>query len=186
MHYSYVCMAIAMIACVGCSDPKAANEKNFGNAIAEFLKHEGESDSYCAGFKEYPHTNELGLGNELVAVGLLKVVGKYQDIWSSSVHDLTEKGRKFFTPGKGFCYGQPKLHRIVNFSEPSSLGPYTMSEVIYEYRIENIPEWALEEAVRKGHARVREAVSSKKEPIREEDTLILTNNGWVHEKLFKK
>lgn len=186
MHYSYACMAIAMIACVGCSDPKAANEKNFGNAIAEFLKSEGKSDAYCIGLKEYPRKSYSPDYDDdlLVAAGLLKV-GK-PDAYGITVRDLTEKGKKYFTPGKGFCYGQPTLHRIVNFSEPSSEFGSSMSEVNYEYKIENIPEWALEESVQKDRSGIRKAVSSQREPIREQDTLILTNNGWVHEELFKK
>ncbi|MGH8580555.1 MAG: zinc-ribbon domain-containing protein [Gammaproteobacteria bacterium] len=173
------------------SDPKEANEANVGKAIAEYLRNRpawystykyssrygGLSYWYCLGNDRYPSVGE----QDAEGLGFVKEVGR---VPLAQIYDLTDKGRSIFTPGKGFCYGEPKLLRVVNFTAPTPFGSYTMSNVVYEYQIINIPDWARQPDAAKLE-KISQALSSETTPLRDDATLILTNKGWVHQKLFK-
>lgn len=176
-------------------DPKAATEHNFGKAIAQYLKYRSQTPygtirgflwyEYCLGETRYPvrSSDMTRSQSETEDLGFIKQ--QVNKEWYR-VYDLTDNGRSPFTPGKGFCYGEPKLLRVLNFTAPSTstFGPYTMSTVVYEYQIINIPDWARQpDAAKLGE--ISRALSSEITPLRDDATLILTNKGWVHQKLFK-
>ena len=175
------------------ADPKAATEHNFGEAIAQYLKYRSQTPygngrfmyySYCLGNTRYPVSRSDGTrSGETEVLGLVKLKRVNRE-WDG-VYDLTDKGRSTFTPGKGFCYGEPKLLRVSNFTAPSTFGAYTMSNVMYEYQIINIPDWARQPDAAK-HWQISKALSSEITPLKDDATLILTNKGWIHQSLFDK
>ncbi len=197
IRYAYTWVMIAALALGACSNPKAANDKDFEKAIVEYLKHKEAAGEFCLHFfASFPFESSSFIVSDPAArAGLLQKVGEQGSGWSRRVFvDLSEKGRKCYIPGVGFRYGEPRFVRIASFSKPSSFGPYTMSKVNYEYRVVDIPQWARELAApvrpfgfhTTAYPNIIAAISSEKAPIKDEATLILTNDGWVHENLFKK
>jgi hypothetical protein len=175
MNSSRVILALVVGLQFGCANPKTANDANFTKAIDAYLVT--NQDVYL-GAGDYPH--ESGQWEEkLAAGGLLADTGRENIYFWGALHkktyDLTAAGRERFTKGRGFCFGVPRVSKIMNFSAPSSMGPYTMSQVKYEWVVDDMPAWAadktFDDLVPRG-------------PQAAEATLILTANGWVHEKLF--
>lgn len=159
-----------------CSSPKDANEKNFSKAVQDYLTF--RSGKFCKGEYWYPHTALVyPAPPKYEKLGLIKKVGR--------LYDLTDKGRKFYKEGKGLCFGVPVLVRIENFSVPQVANGQTISNVNYEYTLSDNPEWDFE--LSKLEKPMQEYVSSFRGfGIFGKSTLILTNNGWIHEDLFRQ
>lgn len=100
-------------------------------------------------------------------------------------YELTDEGKKYFkqTPnlfgGKtsDFCYGQEKVDSIVKWTEPMTMGPYTMTQVTYTYKLENLADWAKRSDIQGAFPNIKTNVdgASKTEASAE---LQLTNKGW--------
>lgn len=180
MNCKLVQIALAATLLVGCANPKAANERNFVEAVDAYLLSQKAKGEFCLGQRAYPASSSPGTANgddALERLGYLTVTGQWSTMLSrGNTYALTPKGQGHFTAGWGFCFGTPKVTRIITFSEPSVFGPYTMSEVRYEYRIADIPDWARDESFR----------WKIKPQIEDSATLILTNHGWVHETLLSE
>lgn len=132
----------------------------------------------------------------LAAVGLLQV--EDTTIASSGWHlgpakqvpakryTLTEAGEKSYQTDEkhratGFCAGQYRVDEIKRFSEPGTVGPYTMSEVAYVYSPQDVPEWATDAKVQQAMPELAKALQAKQDG---KAALIKTNEGWVHERDF--
>jgi hypothetical protein len=112
----------------------------------------------------------------------------------------------------GFCYGEPRVVEIINYSEPADLLGQKVSEVHFTYAVFNLASWAASDTIRyaaeqalnsdtdpsklkksmnaKKLEQITDAVTrhvqSEKSPLKEKTVLILTNTGWMHEKMFRK
>lgn len=107
------------------------------------------------------------------------------------VYSLTPAGEAALADGAdgrsagrgGFCAGRYAVDEIKRFTEPGTMGPYTVSEVAYVYSPRDVPDWA--EALRGNEAvpQVGRALQAKQEG---KAALVLTNEGWVHERDFDR
>ena len=79
------------------------------------------------------------------------------------------------------CYGRYEVSEIVRFTEPTGVAGATISEVTYEYALQDVPAWATDPELRENGF---EAASA--EPRTDRAAFILTNQGWVHEKLYAR
>jgi hypothetical protein len=86
----------------------------------------------------------------------------------------------------GFCIGKATVNEIGQFSEPSEMFGQRISRVNYTYEVSNFPEWAKLPEVIEAIKGLRADIGSATAPIKKLDVLVMTNNGWVHEKLFKQ
>lgn len=111
-------------------------------------------------------------------------------------YDLTDEGRKYYkadarklrdgSTAAGLCIGSAKVVKVEQFSEPGDMMGQKISRATYTYRVDNLPTWASDEGVVGSNRELAPLVSSKDTPIKETRAFILTNNGWVHERLFGK
>ena len=111
----------------------------------------------------------------------------------------------------GFCYGEPRVVEIINYSEPADLLGQKVSEVHFTYAVYNLASWAASDTVRYAAEQalnsgiapgmltksmnertleqitnaVTQNVQSVKAPLKGKAALILTSNGWMHEKMFR-
>lgn len=118
--------------------------------------------------------------------------GKKKDFVPAKIYNLTEMGEKEFstytTTGfvtnkrSGFCIGNFKVKEVKNFSNPSEMRGYTISHVNYTFSAENIVDWAKSEKIKDAFSSVRKNLDGVKE---DNVTLILMNDGWVHEREMK-
>lgn len=194
----------------GCVDPKAANEKNFEVAIQNYLD---STYPKCYVTTNFPITPQYDFGGTtaklraLVKVGLVsEKMGSYEILTHlgsggkktipAPSFDLTEEGKKFYKPdavdgrsaGKFGCIrlGKATVKSVTQFSEPADMFGHRVSRVNYTYEVSDLPAWAKSQEVHLAINELKADVESEKNAIKRLDTLVLTNNGWVHEKLFKK
>ena len=185
MKLSHLLLVAAFFLLVGCQNPKAANNENFGTAISAYLIHQEEIGAYCVGPKVDHFQVEEATGPDLPIQGLLKVgflqITSQQPtmmgFWKLTVYDLTPKGRESFIQGRGYCLGKPALTQVINFTDPGPTG--TVSRVTYLYRLNDVPSWASGLVGQE----FRYSVPAAYGEVQNTDTLVLTGNGWVHESL---
>lgn len=211
MHRKILPLAILATALVGCSDPKKASESNFEKATQAWLDTAYPS---CFLMSAFPvESKEFDIGNTnktlhaLAGVGVLKEVELSRkeipaNLFQSArtqvqySYDLTDEGRKYYKADArklrdgnlvpGLCIGKAKVVKVEQFSEPGDMMGQKISRVTYTYQVDDLPKWTANEAVIASNRELAALVSSKETPIKETRAFILTNNGWVHERLFGK
>ncbi len=209
MRKLVACLALtSSITLTGCSDPKAANEKNLGAAIQAYLD---QTYPQCyvrmkfplEGFVPDSQRRQLEALKSVGFVSEKELSRKEYKEWGSgetrvniqSVFDLTDEGRKNYRldtegygAGKfgGFCFGKATVKEIVNFTEPSEALGHKITRVNFTYQVDDIPAWARNDGLTAGNQRLRTDIESGKKPAKEEATLIATNKGWIHERLFRQ
>lgn len=210
MIFRFILITVFATLVSGCSDPKAANEKNFKAAIQNYLD---TAYPKCYVATNFPTTTEYDVDRTtvklraLVKVGLLsesvgsrEIITHFGNGGKKSIptpsFDLTEEGRKFYKADVrgelsnrkigGFCLGKAIVKNITQFSEPADMFGHRISRVNYTYEVSGLPAWAKSPEIISVIYELKADVESDKTPIKRLDTLLLTNNGWVHEKLFKK
>jgi len=188
--------AVALMA--GCSDPKAATEKNFKVVIQKTLD-KAYPRCYITG--DFPAVSDM-MRNEselkaLVSAGLASVKDEPHEVkdWGKArtvirpTYNLTEEGKKFYkadankaimggTKG-GICFGKAAVKDIKEFTEPSSAGGVQMTQVKYTYEVSDVPAWAKSAEILTAVPRLKQDVESEKTPVDGMDVMVLTNNGWV-------
>ncbi len=204
--------AVAICVIVGisaCSDPTDANKRNFKSAIQAYLD---TNYPKCYVYANFPRTIDRdysGLAGKLRALaktGLLtetevqveerSVFSRPKKFVNAPMFDLTEEGKKYYKAkvaktirGKsvgGFCAGNATVKEITQFSVPSDMFGHRISRVNYTYEVSNFPAWAEAPEVLAAIKDLNTDFESKITSKKALDVLILTNNGWVHEKLFEK
>lgn len=200
---------IALAAMTGCSDPKAATEKNFKVAMQSYLD---TAYPRCYVSQSFPYVDDsfdiMGTRTRLKALAKIGLVVSTEEqrqvpnlfgtprTQKVTVYDLTGEGKKYFkanveknkdgSTGGGFCFGKAKVKEITQFSEPADMFGQKISRVNYEYTVTDLPSWASNAEITSVLPALHADGESKSKPIKRLDAVILTNNGWVHESLFKK
>ncbi len=201
---------ISAILLAACSSPKDANKANFSEAINKYYAQQkvciNTGSRFPREVSELAWSNEKStfeLLDEFVSVGLLSVENSEKTIPASrsnkemrtvrsATYTLTEKGEKFSAPEQllsrqRFCYGEAEVVEITNFTEPEEIMyvEVTASEVNYTYQVNNIADWAKNsELLKERFKEITIDINSAKQPIKEKAALVLTNEGWLHEKLY--
>jgi hypothetical protein len=202
MKRMFAVVTLTLIAIAGCSNPKEANNDNFTHAINAYLAVKGKA---CLNTSwQFPvdiqksqiSWNKTRLANmeALESAGLLKATDT-----SAMVHtmfsaesksepvrrySLTDTGKKYLQPtvglfasGTSFCYGQESVDSIVKWTVPSTVGGFTVTRVVYTYRLKNMADWAHNpQIIHQFHE-----VQQEMEGANSEDRTIaleLTNKGW--------
>lgn len=211
MHRKILPLVILATALVGCSDPKKASEDNFEKATQAWLDTAYPKCFLVSTFpvesKEFDITNTNKTLHALAGAGVLKEVELSRKEIPASMfqqastqvqysYDLTDEGRKYYkadaqkmrdgTTAPGLCIGKAKVDKIEQFSEPGDMMGQKISRVTYTYKVDDLPKWAGDEAVVATNRELAPMAASKDTPIKETRAFILTNNGWVHERLFGK
>lgn len=190
-----------------CSNPKDANNENFEKAIQSYLDGKYPKCYFVSNFPTESNQS-LMFGNAdklsaLAKAGLLSEteLSRKTNSWDKKVrvnysYDLTDEGRNYYksdvwegATGKkkgGFCFGKAKITSIDSFTEPADMMGQIISRVNYSYTVTGFPEWAKNATLLESHKELKKEVSSNNKPVSDRDVLLLTNNGWIHERLFKK
>ncbi len=207
-----ICIFLFFISVFGCDDPKKANHDNFTKAIQPYLESKFPSCFYHGTFPEKKETLSFSFSNKfkkldvLVNAGLVEfkkkevkkvrlITGGYKKVAVGEYY-LTVKGKSVYQEnagetlsGKkigGFCIGKPQITEITNFTEPNNIFGHTISNVKFKYRVDNIPDWAKSNILLSSFSLIRKYADSEKNNINDTAVLILTDKGWVHEKIFDK
>lgn len=189
------------LALAACSNPKAANKANFKEAlqayyddnpacVASFLDEFpgdvtiderpifGGKDYRAAALetalfiKSNERKNKTFSGNQTTITVSLSPLGKqYAKISNGSTQGRLE-----------FCYGKYVVDDIVRFTEPNNMMGMTISEVTYSKRVTDVADWAKSPKALEAWKQISRD-QEKQEP--QMDALVLTNEGWVHERMLK-
>lgn len=194
MLHRIVFIALAVLI-AGCSDPKAANEKNFAMAIQKTLDAEYPrcyvEAKFPATIEGFDMNNHKAVFPALVKAGLLSEKEESREVtdWMGGkkelvvrVYDLTETGKQFYKAdgeNNGFCFGKATVKEITEFTEPSDAQGVRASQVKFTYIVSDFPSWAKSPEMLAANTSLKEDVESEKTPINSLDVLALTNNGWV-------
>lgn len=211
MNGKLVLLTIAVGLLAGCSDPKKASDENFQKAAQAYLDTQYPKCFLVTAFPvktlDFDVSGQNRVLHALAGVGIVKetelsrkdipktIFSPAQTDISYS-YDLTDEGHKYYKDDArqlangnklgGICIGKAKVVRIDQFSEPGEMMGQKISRVTYSYQINDLPTWAHDQNVQAASNELNAAVASEKAPIKETRAMILTNNGWVHERLFGK
>jgi hypothetical protein len=185
---------------VGCSNPRKPNEANFSKAVQSYLD---EAFPKCIIRGQFPTQSvQWDLMNVNRGLHALALAGVLTEVPAKRkgefTYDLTAEGKKVFRPEKatdpsppirgGICIGRAELTSITRFTEPADMMGVRMSQVAYRYRVTSLPAWAHHEALQKlpQFNDLRKWLESAKEPLAANDAVILTNEGWVHDRMLNR
>lgn len=206
----YLAIPALILVLTGCSDPKEASEKNFKIAIQSYLDSAYPRCYFVSNFPAIKGDWDIGGKNSgLIALekaGLLKsteVQEEEKQLFSQATrmvtrlsYDLTPEGKKYYKPAAaknmkgeemgGFCIGKASVKMVGQYTEPAEMMGQKVSRVNYEYTVTDLPAWTSSPDVQRALKGIKADLDSEKNPIKELDALVLTNNGWVHERMFSR
>lgn len=200
-----VAMSSVVLAVAACSNAKDANKSNFGKAIQAYLD---KQNGLCAAIpaKGLPFTlaNQDMLGqlnkkraDALVDAGLLtkrdtEVKAMFGDkMEPATEYQITDAGKKYLV-AKGadtmvqqdaFCTGAYAIVEVDNFTEPSDMMGVKVSQVNFRYKVKDPADWTKTESLRATYKNIADQAQGD---IQSKAAVILTNDGWMHERLFKR
>lgn len=202
ISFSLLCCMVLGIS--GCGSAKDANKGNFSKAIQSYLDTQ---KGLCAAIpaKEYPFTlankgwfaDQKKRADALVDAGLLtrrdtQVKADFGNaMQEGSEYQLTEQGNEYRVAGgantmgghDAFCSGKYEVVSIENFTEPSDAMGVTISRVNYRYVLKGAADWMGADAVQAAYPEIKKQSEGE---IQGKAVLVLTNEGWLHERLFKR
>jgi hypothetical protein len=79
----------------------------------------------------------------------------------------------------GLCYGKPHVDEVTNFTQPADMMGMTLSQVSYKYHLADLPAWAKNAKVK---AAFPDLARNTAESLDAKAAVVLTNDGWKHEK----
>lgn len=204
-------ICIGAIALSGCNDPKKASESNFKAAAQQYLDTVYPTCYFRANFPfktdGYSFNNTSEILHAMAEKGLLteKELSRkhFEASWGTKAHDvvvssydLTDEGKKYYKPDAsknmrgenmgGFCFGKASVSEVINFTEPSDAMGQKISRVSFSYTVSDIPGWAKSPEITSLDRQLKKDVDSESEPLKVTNAFLLTNKGWVHERLFGK
>lgn len=209
MKIFYLISLVALVA-VGCGNPSDANKTNFQNAINAYFE-KSPACIHIFGAREMPETikvtplrqQTISAYDNFVRLGLLQVTeSETQEVGVLGYHkiktrkyELTEEGKQYYSLGTiknvgamfggagTFCYGKRTVSEIKNFSEPANMMGMTISNVNFSYKITEVAPWANDANIRETYKDIEKTITGKNEG---KATLVKTNEGWIHEALFRQ
>ena len=207
MPMRLIVAAICSLALSACSDPKAASEKNFKSAIQAFLDIEYPR---CYVLIKIPQTLQAKSGDKRLFDALTKAGAltatesqvevnmpfKGKQLESALKYDLTDEGKKFYRAEVekrvfgdsvgGLCFGKATVTEITNFTEPADIFGVKVSRVQYGYAVSALPAWSKSTELLALYPQLKADVESEAKPVKAIAGVVLTHNGWMHEKLFSR
>ncbi len=106
--------------------------------------------------------------------------------------NLTDKGKQWYRVVSGvfgkqasFCFAKKELAAIQNFTQPAEAMGQKISRVAYTWKLGDVADWAKDGALIEANPRLRATLERASTPQSGQAVLVLTNNGWIHEKLFR-
>jgi hypothetical protein len=194
-----------LLALAGCGSKQDANKSNFQSAIQDYLD---TKKGICVMLpaKEVPFTlqktggmnfiNEPEKATALVSAGLLsakdtEVKAAFGNQMVAGIqYSLTDDGKKYLVKGAAgnlgnwdaFCGGKYKVKEVENFTQPADMFGTKISQVNFLYEVDDAPAWAKQPALQAAYPSVQHDLSGTPG---DKAVLVATNDGWMHERLFK-
>ncbi len=192
-----ITMGSVVFALAACGNARDANKRNFSQAIQASLDTQ---NGLCAGVpaeklpftltSEYRPDRRNEQADALVDAGLLtkretEVKALFgEKMVAATEYQITDSGKKYHVADAGaFCTGKLAIVEVGNFTEPSEMMGVKMTQANYRYKVKDVADWAKSEKLRTAYP---DFASKTRDEVQDQATLILTNDGWVHERLFQR
>lgn len=190
--YNRVALAFAgcLVALAGGCSKTAANEHNFRKALNLALsKHPVCLGNYNSkGFPAVQYDDKLldALGTKgLVTTAVADHNQIRYGLTSAGSATISRRGGDgFFAPmDQAFCYDTRVVDKVLNFTEPSSDGGQTITNVSFTWKLSTpVPSWVTDQAVvRAAHlspSDIAQSNNADPDSRKQSASLILTHNGW--------
>lgn len=207
MHTTLRFVAAAGLALVlaACGSAKDANKSNFRKAIQAYLDTQA---GLCVPLPsaKIPFTlmhkrefmqEPVEKADALVEAGLLtsrkiEAKGQFTDrLQPANEYQITALGKKYLVDSgaasgfsrAAFCTGKFSVVEVENFTEPGDMMGVKVSQVHFRYKVQAAADWIQSAKLRELHADLSKQAQGETSA---KATLILTNDGWVHEKLLRR
>ncbi|QVM93826.1 hypothetical protein JYG34_12785 [Pseudomonas entomophila] len=195
----------------GCSAGQDTREASFRQAAQAYLDTQYP---HCFVITAFPaRTRDFDVDGTNKALRALAKVGVVSEreisrtevperLWQPArtdiyyAYDLTDEGRKYYRADAvkradggstgGLCFGKARLTEITAFSKPAEREGRKVSQVTYRYQVTDLPGWAGDEAVQADVIGLGQAAGSAAKPLEETRAMVLTDQGWVHERLITR
>lgn len=167
----FACAAL-LIATTGCNSKSQPTPENFSVALnAHFLEH---PECLLPDAPHFPYETgdpvQLKQMDALVASQLLTAHSE-QSIRVSR-YTPTPAGERM---APRFCYGHRVVTSIDSFTPPADANGFHESQVVYHYRIEDLPVWAHTADIRAAFPKMAYATSGT---ATDKTTMAATITGW--------
>jgi hypothetical protein len=189
-------LAAAALLIVGCSgDPKAARKANFKAALQDWF----ERNPVCTTLalmsdipivKEARDRSDTAAIDAAVAAGLLSVESFRQvPPFGRTPEDYrryrsTDAGKAAIRAGMmgsvDICFARRAVESIDSFTAPADMAGIHLSRVTYRYRLADVAPWTNDAAIKAALPAIGQILA--KSPEAATDTLVLTSEGWKHER----
>jgi hypothetical protein len=187
-------LCAALCATLGaCGGKTAANEKNFGTAVSQFLEKKGEMclapvqwpvDVYEADLRQqklYPD-GVAGQMAALEAAGLAQAENVELPDTKVKVRRYTmSEAAKPYLRGDAaqqrLCWGRKSLDKVLSWAEPVKAGDHDEASVIYTYQLSNVAGWARKPQMKTAFPAVGRNVDGERTQ-KEKLYVRLTPQGW--------
>ena len=184
-HKLTITILIISIFFTACTDPKEANNKNFTNALNEYIKTDKHKLNCFYIGHIFPLTKnalsekflETSIKQGFLIESKSKILqgasplgigwrpGKQEEkkYTEKTVYNLNNEAKKYYKDGY-VCVGKAKINEVLNFTEPITIGSYKLTNVKFSYTIEDLPNWV----------KIDNTIKTKK------TELYLKDNKWEH------
>lgn len=201
-----VATAIALACSIaGCGSKKDANKENFSKAIQAYLDSKPgacvglpgssipfeiekagsffpEQITQADALKEAGLLTRLDTDVPLIPGSKIMRPGYKFDLSPEGQKQLVKPVSEYSPKSQGFCAGKYKLVEISNFTDAQNMMGTMVSQAVYTYKVESPAAWAQSPKVQAAFVKLTKEL---KGDASDKATLILTNDGWMHDRLFK-
>lgn len=203
MRKSFLVSTAALLVLAACNSARTPNAANFTVAIDRYLATHGQ---VCVALSsefpiDVPVSSQHGTTAELTALehaGLVDAIDTNTVVQSLANslslsprrpepvkrYTVSSEGQKYLQTvmtgaGKvsGFCYGQKQVASIAKWTEPTTVGSSTQTEVTYNYRIVNLASWVARPDVQQAFPTITTTLNGASKSAQVAG-LQLTNKGW--------
>lgn len=192
-------LVAATLLLASCGNPKDASKDNFRAALQGWFDQHGECVTIGDMPAKIPADSPLrakAAYEAMTMAGLLTMESKREEqpaiMGHSRTYDIllyrpTDEGAKVIRKAANtflgryeLCYARRDVTDVTSWTEPGDIMGLHVSQVRYRYRLNDIAPWASAPAMRAAFPKIAAALD--KPEGEDKASLVLTNEGWRHEK----
>ncbi len=196
-------LAALTVVLTSCGSPQDASQDNFHAALQSWFDQHGE----CVNIGDMPAKvradapSRIKAGYEaMTAAGLLTVETRRDEQPSFMgqhrtdgylVYRPTDAGAKVilgatdpFLGRNELCFARRDVAEIMSWTKPGDMMGLRVSQVRYRYGLGDIAPWSADPAMRAAFPEMARALDTRQGE--DKASLILTNEGWRHEKSLRR
>ncbi|MEE4450542.1 hypothetical protein [Novosphingobium resinovorum] len=202
-YRSSAAMAVAALLLAGCSDSKEVSKGNFKAALQGWFDKNPE----CVNIGRIPATlradtpeKQRASYEALAAAGLLSIESRREErppimgtdmSYDALIYRPTDTGAQMIHKssdplfgGFDLCFARRNVIEVTSYTEPADVMGIWATQTRYRYSLVDIAPWTQAAEVRAALPRLSRAL--EKAEGADKASLVLTSEGWQHERSLRK